>query len=287
MARQEIRVLAELLMVSLMFRDIATQQCGIDTYSVYQMMLKGHTFETFKARPLSMDCREACNSDVRCQSYNYVMFKDICELNNRTKEARPENFVKNSDRYYMKKAPNRVPLGSIPELPADSCGEIKASEGEQVVSGDYWLDSTRSGNPILARCNMKTEAADYCITHQCQNNATCVNSHMNYTCVCNSSGWSGDYCEKDIDECKEALYGCHSNASCINTRGSYNCTCKPGFHGDGRNSCKDQNTVVYHVLNPPISTQYIRFLPVTWQGHISMRAELYGCQGDSHVGLFS
>ncbi len=107
MARQEIRVLAELLMVSLMFRDIATQQCGIDTYSVYQMMLKGHTFETFKARPLSMDCREACNSDVRCQSYNYVMFKDICELNNRTKEARPENFVKNSDRYYMKKAPNR------------------------------------------------------------------------------------------------------------------------------------------------------------------------------------
>ena len=98
---------AVLLLVSLMFRNIFSQQCGIDTYSIYQMMLKGHTFKTFQARPLSADCREACNSDVRCQSYNYVFFKDICELNNRTKEARPEYFVKDRDRYYMTKALNR------------------------------------------------------------------------------------------------------------------------------------------------------------------------------------
>ena len=39
-------------------------------------------------------------------------------------------------------------------------------------------------------------AADYCIKHQCQNNATCVNSDMSYTCACNSSGWTGNYCEK-------------------------------------------------------------------------------------------
>ena len=101
-------VFFQLFMVSLMFHKIATQQCGgFDTYSIYQWMLKGHTYKTFQARPLSLDCREACNADVRCQSYNYLMFKDICELNTRTKEARPEDFVKNSERYYMKKAPNR------------------------------------------------------------------------------------------------------------------------------------------------------------------------------------
>ena len=50
-----------------------------------------------------------------------------------------------------------VPLGSIRELPAQSCKEIKASEGGQAVSGNYWLDSTRSGNSILARCDMKTK----------------------------------------------------------------------------------------------------------------------------------
>ena len=39
----------------------------------------------------------------------------------------------------------------------------------------------------------------------------------------------------------------------------------------------DQDTVVYHELNPPITARYIRFRPVAWHGHISMRMELYGC----------
>ena len=40
---------------------------------------------------------------------------------------------------------------------------------------------------------------------------------------------------------------------------------------------KDKNSVVYHDLNPPIIARYIRFLPVKWEGEISMRVELYGC----------
>ena len=102
-------VIAVLLMVSLIYRNISSQQCGIDhdTYSIYQMMLSGHTFKKFQVRPLSNDCREVCKSDVRCQSYNYAFLKDICELNNRTKEARAEDFIESSDRYYMKKASNR------------------------------------------------------------------------------------------------------------------------------------------------------------------------------------
>ncbi|KAL9953934.1 hypothetical protein ACROYT_G041410 [Oculina patagonica] len=39
----------------------------------------------------------------------------------------------------------------------------------------------------------------------------------------------------------------------------------------------DSETAVYHGLNPPIRARYIRFRPVTWLNHISMRAELYGC----------
>ena len=107
MARQMILFITILLIVSVLFNNISSQQCGIATYSVYQMMLRGHTFKTFRVRPLSLDCREACLSDVRCQSYNYVMFQDICELNNRTKEARPEDFVKDRDRYYITRAPKR------------------------------------------------------------------------------------------------------------------------------------------------------------------------------------
>jgi len=52
---------------------------------------------------------------------------------------------------------NPVSLGSIPELPADSCKEIKASEGKAVVSGNYWLDLEKNGNPLNLYCDMTTE----------------------------------------------------------------------------------------------------------------------------------
>lgn len=70
-------------------------------------MLRGHTFRTIQVRAGSVDCIEACNSDVRCQSLNFVMFGDLYELNNRTKEARPEDFVENMNRYYMMKSSER------------------------------------------------------------------------------------------------------------------------------------------------------------------------------------
>ena len=59
-----------------------------------------------------------------------------------------------------------VPLGSIPELPAETCKEIKASEGGQAVSGKYWFDSIIPGETVLAHCDMKTEGnSSYkCIT---------------------------------------------------------------------------------------------------------------------------
>ncbi len=47
-----------------------------------------------------------------------------------------------------------VPLGSILELPAQSCQEIKASEGKGAISTIYWLDPTGTGFPFLVYCNM-------------------------------------------------------------------------------------------------------------------------------------
>ena len=48
-------------------------------------------------------------------------------------------------------------LGAIPELSADSCKEIKASEGGQAVSGKYWLNFIKPDTPVLVHCDMKTE----------------------------------------------------------------------------------------------------------------------------------
>ena len=49
---------------------------------------------------------------------------------------------------------NQAPLGSIPELPAHSCQEIKASEGKDTISSKYWLDPTRNGTAVLVYCHM-------------------------------------------------------------------------------------------------------------------------------------
>ncbi|KAL9953933.1 hypothetical protein ACROYT_G041409 [Oculina patagonica] len=50
----------------------------------------------------------------------------------------------------------------------------------------------------------------------------------------------------------------------------------------------DRHTVVYHdVLNPPITARYIRFHPVTWNGHIAMRVELYDCSLQGNVRVNS
>ena len=76
MANQQASYFVVLFFISQLFRDNASQQCGAsgDLYSIYQMMLKGHTYKTFKTAPGTLECREACLADVRCQSYNVVMF---------------------------------------------------------------------------------------------------------------------------------------------------------------------------------------------------------------------
>ena len=47
-----------------------------------------------------------------------------------------------------------VPLGSVAELPAESCAEIRADEGEDAGSGNYWFDSIKPCEVVLARCDM-------------------------------------------------------------------------------------------------------------------------------------
>lgn len=42
----------------------------------------------------------------------------------------------------------------------------------------------------------------------------------------------------------------------------------------------DENTPEYNFLHPHIEATYIRFHPWTWHSHISMRAEVYGCNGN-------
>ena len=109
MTSQCVNILAVIFFLSHQaFVESAVEECsGEAEYSIWGMMLRGHIFKKITGAPLGDVCLQECHRDVRCQSFNYVISKETCELNNRTKEARPEDFVANSDRYYFKRDKNR------------------------------------------------------------------------------------------------------------------------------------------------------------------------------------
>jgi len=94
-----------LLALCHVFHEVTAQQCSANEQkreaSIFGMMLQRHIFKRIKGATLGNVCLQECYRDVRCQSFNFVISQDMCELNNRTKEARPEDFVPDSDRYYF------------------------------------------------------------------------------------------------------------------------------------------------------------------------------------------
>ncbi|KAL9974469.1 hypothetical protein ACROYT_G011503 [Oculina patagonica] len=180
---------------SLMNFVTADDRCRTEV-NIPGMALKGFVFKKMSVTA-PHKCDVKCEQEIGCQSYNYVREENLCELNNRTKEARPENFRSDPARFYIRRLNGRAPLGSIPELPAQSCQEIKASEEKDTISSKYWLDPTGTGTAVLVYCDMNLE---------------------------------------DIDECITGNHDCDVNANCTNTVGGHNCTCKEGFYGNG-SSC--------------------------------------------------
>ena len=63
------------------------------------MALQEFVFEKFSVTAIH-ECDMSREREITCQSYNYVIVEKSCELNNRIKEARPENFQPDSTRFY-------------------------------------------------------------------------------------------------------------------------------------------------------------------------------------------
>ena len=103
-----VKILAVVLLCKQAFVDSAVEECSGDPeYSILGMMLQRHIYKRITGAPLGNVCLRECYRDFRCQSFNYIISKETCEMNNRTKEARPEDFVSNTDRYYFKRDMNR------------------------------------------------------------------------------------------------------------------------------------------------------------------------------------
>ena len=90
-----------ILLTFLYLMDLATAKklCKIEA-SIPGTALKGYIFKKVSVAAPHI-CVIACERETICQSYNYVIGNKSCELNTRTKEARPENFQPDDLRFYM------------------------------------------------------------------------------------------------------------------------------------------------------------------------------------------
>lgn len=90
----------------------AASQCQTaGEYSIGGMFLRGHIFKTCTVE--LPECFIRCDEEVTCQSFNFITSLKVCEMNNRTKEARPEDFMPEPTRLYMIRANNRGTLSPL------------------------------------------------------------------------------------------------------------------------------------------------------------------------------
>ena len=69
-------------------------------------------------------------------------------------------------------------------------------------------------------------------------------------CVC-KSGWSGERCDQDIDECQTVQTQAEclaQSARCVNSQGGYACRCAPGFTKNASNSCEGELCAVFIII---------------------------------------
>ncbi|XP_064617081.1 protein crumbs-like isoform X2 [Liolophura sinensis] len=116
-----------------------------------------------------------------------------------------------------------------------------------------------------AQCS---EEVDECAGSPCTNNGTCIDGLGFYTCKCQAStvnltrylrpgqslvfqtGYTGQNCEEDIDECAISPSVCLHDGTCENTNGSFTC------------GCRGQNGIYYTGQNCELTTNYCLAAPV-------------------------
>ena len=98
-------VVLSVLALSRKCHSEAAVQCPAQQ-PIYDGALKGFTFRSLMLTS-SFECLVICHYEDRCQSFNYVTKTNVCEMNNRTKEAKPEQFVSDPERFYMKRGAHR------------------------------------------------------------------------------------------------------------------------------------------------------------------------------------
>lgn len=116
--------------------------------------------------------------------------------------------------------------GSTCEIDSDPCASSPCLFGgkchEVPMGNDFYCEcaSSLTGN----RCQFGM----YCKANTCRNSGECEEGNNGPICKC-KKGFSGDWCESDINECENSP--CENGGTCVNEEGSYQCVCTYAMSG--------------------------------------------------------
>ena len=112
------------------------------------------------------------------------------------------------------------------------CGRhINPCTGVTCHNGGYCIDNgfcVCTGSWTGPNC---TEAIDNCASDPCLNDGLCYRTASGYRCDCTGTGYTGDRCQTNVNECRIAGI-CSGRGTCIDTPGNYTCNCNEGFTGE-------------------------------------------------------
>ncbi|XP_072048085.1 uncharacterized protein [Amphiura filiformis] len=109
----------------------------------------------------------------------------------------------------------------------DNCNPVNGTCTNTIGSFTCSCKAGYDGDGII--CTELNE----CGSNPCLN-GECIDQINAFECNCNGTGYEGNFCQIDIDECDRSTDDCNPvNGTCTNTIGSFTCSCKAGYDGDG------------------------------------------------------
>ena len=120
---------------------------------------------------------------------------------------------------------------------------INLSPSNLPVSAGLSQPSVHTGNNGLATLTLRFQVVYMCEDGTvCENLNECLSQSINCNhgvcvdgdgvgiCDC-ASGYTGQFCEVDVNECETMNIRCSGNGQCLDEVNSYTCVCDPGYTG--------------------------------------------------------
>ncbi|XP_067047496.1 uncharacterized protein [Acropora muricata] len=162
--------------------DTAGEQCKVYQVPIRGKALRGYTYKRAKAGEL-FRCYVRCERDPACKSCNFKHRQEICEMNNETKETKPQDFITDERSYYIKRTGGDVDeCNAFPNI----CG---ANTDCHNTDGSYTCICKAGYTGDGKSCSDVDECNAF--PNICGANSDCHNTDGSHTCIC-KAGYTGD-----------------------------------------------------------------------------------------------